>query len=85
MVDDRKLRPVKLPDLGEGLTEAMLVKYLVSAGDLVELLQAVALVETEKSIAEVTSPWSGRVKETLVKDGEYVSVGASLLLLEVSA
>jgi pyruvate dehydrogenase E2 component (dihydrolipoamide acetyltransferase) len=85
MPEDDKLKPVKLPDLGEGLTEAMLVKYLVAPGDRVELLQAIALVETEKSVAEVTSPWAGLVNKVLVEDGAYVLVGAALLLLEVSA
>jgi pyruvate dehydrogenase E2 component (dihydrolipoamide acetyltransferase) len=85
VTDDRKLKPVKLADLGEGLTEAMLVRYLVGVGDRVELLQAIALVETQKSVAEVTSPWAGRVTETLIEPGEYLPVGASLLMMEVSA
>ena len=85
MVEVSKFKAIKLADLGEGLTEALLVKFLVAKGDHVDLLQAIAQVETEKSVADVTSPYSGRVCELVAKPGEYASVGDILLRLEADA
>ena len=50
----------KLPDLGEGLTEAEIVRVLVAEGDDVKEDQAVLLVETEKAPVELPSPYGGR-------------------------
>ncbi len=52
-----------LPDLGEGLTEAEVVRWLVAVGDEVVVDQPVVEVETAKSIVEVPSPYAGRVSE----------------------
>jgi len=49
----------KLPDLGEGLTEAEIVKWLVKAGDNVEEGQAFVQVETDKAVIEIPSPRKG--------------------------
>lgn len=79
--DDTKT--VKLPDLGEGLTEAVVVELLVAEGDTVDMLQPVMLVETEKSVAEVTSKWAGTVSKIHVAVDEWVEVGSELVSLEV--
>ena len=50
-----------LPDLGEGLTEASVVQWLVAEGDVVAVDQPVVEVETAKSVVEVPSPYAGRV------------------------
>jgi pyruvate dehydrogenase E2 component (dihydrolipoamide acetyltransferase) len=69
----------KLPDLGEGLTEAEIVRVLVAEGDEIEEDQAVLLVETEKAQVELPSPFGGRVTTVHVQAGQRVKVGAVLL------
>ena len=69
----------KLPDLGEGLTEAEIVRVLVSEGDEIKEDQAVLLVETEKAQVELPSPFGGRVTSVHVQAGQRVKVGAVLL------
>lgn len=71
-------REFKLPDLGEGLTEAEIVKVLVAEGDEVQEDQAVLLVETEKAQVELPSPFGGRVMKVHVRPGERVKVGSVL-------
>lgn len=69
----------KLPDLGEGLTEAEIVRVLVAEGDEIKEDQAVLLVETEKAQVELPSPYGGRVAAVHVRAGQRVKVGAVLL------
>jgi pyruvate dehydrogenase E2 component (dihydrolipoamide acetyltransferase) len=69
----------KLPDLGEGLTEAEIVRVLVHEGDEIKEDQAVLLVETEKAQVELPSPFGGRVAAVHVQAGQRVKVGAVLL------
>ncbi len=69
----------KLPDLGEGLTEAEIVRVLVAEGDEIKEDQAVLLVETEKAQVELPSPFGGRVAAVHVQAGQRVKVGAVLL------
>jgi pyruvate dehydrogenase E2 component (dihydrolipoyllysine-residue acetyltransferase) len=75
-------REFKLPDLGEGLTEAEIVKVLVAEGDTVQEDQPVLLVETEKAEVELPSPFGGRVAKVHVRAGERVKVGAVLFSFE---
>ncbi|GHH73081.1 dihydrolipoamide acetyltransferase family protein [Promicromonospora soli] len=70
-----------LPDLGEGLTEAEVVQWLVAEGDLVAADQPVAEVETAKSVVEVPSPYSGRVLTLHAAEGETVEVGKPLITI----
>ncbi len=76
-------REFKLPDLGEGLTEAEIVKVLVAEGDAVQEDQPVLLVETEKAQVELPSPFGGRVVKVHVRAGERVKVGAVLVSFEM--
>jgi pyruvate dehydrogenase E2 component (dihydrolipoamide acetyltransferase) len=69
----------KLPDVGEGLTEARIERFLVTVGDHVDVLDPVIEVETEKSIVELTSPFSGTVTSLHGTVGEYVDVGEVLM------
>lgn len=69
----------RLPDLGEGLTEAALVRWLVSVGDVVGVDQPVAEVETAKSVVEVPSPFGGTVSALHGEEGEDLRVGAPLI------
>ncbi|OLT03354.1 branched-chain alpha-keto acid dehydrogenase subunit E2 [Pseudonocardia sp. CNS-004] len=68
-----------LPDLGEGLTEAELVKWLVHPGDTVAVDAPVAEVETAKATVEVPSPFAGIVAELHAAEGSTVAVGAPLI------
>ena len=68
-----------LPDLGEGLTEAELVKWLVQPGDTVAVDAPVAEVETAKAAVEVPSPFAGVVAELHGAEGETIPVGAPLV------
>ncbi|SJN28488.1 Dihydrolipoamide acyltransferase component of branched-chain alpha-keto acid dehydrogenase complex [Microbacterium esteraromaticum] len=73
----------RLPDLGEGLTEAGLVQWLVQVGDTIATDQAIAEVETAKSVVELPSPFAGVVTALHGEPGETIAVGA--VVLEVSA
>uniref|UniRef100_A0A831UFP2 Dihydrolipoamide acetyltransferase component of pyruvate dehydrogenase complex n=1 Tax=Geobacter metallireducens TaxID=28232 RepID=A0A831UFP2_GEOME len=71
----------KLPDLGEGITEAELRKWLVKEGDAVREHQPVAEVETDKAVVEVPSPREGRVGRLARHEGETVRVGDTLITI----
>lgn len=73
-----------LPDLGEGLTEAELVNWLVAEGDTVAVDQAVAEVETAKSMVEVPSPFAGVVAQLHGEAGSTINVGAPLISVRPS-
>ncbi|WP_206612428.1 dihydrolipoamide acetyltransferase family protein [Prescottella agglutinans] len=72
----------RLPDLGEGLTEAELVSWAVAVGDTVELNQVIAEVETAKALVELPSPFAGVVRELLARPGDTVPVGTALIRIE---
>lgn len=69
----------RLPDLGEGLTEAELVRWLVAVGDEIAIDQAVAEVETAKSVVELPSPFGGTVVAMHGEPGDTIAVGAAVL------
>lgn len=73
---------VKLPELGEGVTEGELVKWLVKPGDTVKPDQPVAEVMTDKATVEVPSPIAGTVKELKFKVGDVIAVEKTILTLE---
>ena len=68
-----------LPDLGEGLADAEIVRWLVKAGDTVTLNQVICEVETAKALVELPSPIVGVVSQLRVAEGETVTVGAPIL------
>lgn len=74
-----------LPDLGEGLTEAEIVRWLVAEGDEIRVDQPVVEVETAKCAVEVPSPYAGRVTGLHGKAGETVDVGKPLISVESGA
>lgn len=73
----------RLPDLGEGLTEAEVVQWLVAPGDAVTLNQTLAEVETAKAVVELPSPYAGTVSTLHAEAGETVAVGAPLIAFDV--
>ncbi|MFJ6937539.1 dihydrolipoamide acetyltransferase family protein [Streptomyces sp. NPDC101132] len=68
-----------LPDLGEGLTEAEVVRWLVAEGDAVAVDQPVVEVETAKATVEVPSPYAGRVATLHAAEGAVLEVGRPLI------
>lgn len=68
-----------LPDLGEGVAEAELIKWRVAAGDTVEEHQTLAEMETDKALVEVPSPWSGTISELHGNVGDIILVGNKLV------
>ncbi|MFE2041491.1 dihydrolipoamide acetyltransferase family protein [Streptomyces sp. NPDC059477] len=75
----------KLPDLGEGLTEAEIVRWLVEVGDVVAIDQPVVEVETAKAMVEVPCPYGGVVTARFGEEGAELPVGAPLLTVAVGA
>jgi 2-oxoisovalerate dehydrogenase E2 component (dihydrolipoyl transacylase) len=79
-----ELREFKLPDVGEGLTEADIVAWHVKPGDQVEVNQIIVEIETAKAVVELPSPWDGTVARLLVEEGQTVDVGAPIIAVDVS-
>lgn len=75
----------RLPDLGEGLTEAEIVRWLVEVGDVVAIDQPVVEVETAKAMVEVPCPYGGVVTARFGEEGAELPVGAPLLTVAVGA
>ncbi|MFF7314995.1 2-oxo acid dehydrogenase subunit E2 [Streptomyces sp. NPDC008137] len=73
----------KLPDLGEGLTEAEIVRWLVEIGDVVAIDQPVVEVETAKAMVEVPCPYGGVVTARFGEEGTELPVGAPLITVAV--
>ncbi|MHC5112967.1 MAG: dihydrolipoamide acetyltransferase family protein [Planctomycetota bacterium] len=71
-----------LPDLGEGVQEAELIKWRVKPGERVEELDVIAEMETDKAMVEVPTPWGGVIKELHGKEGEILNVGTKLVSYE---
>src|SRR5256714_14041580 len=79
------LKQFKLPDLGEGLTEGEILKWLVQPGDTVALNQPIVEVETAKAAVEVPSPYAGVVTEIHHREGETVDVGTPIITFDVGS
>jgi pyruvate dehydrogenase E2 component (dihydrolipoamide acetyltransferase) len=69
----------KLPDVGEGLTEADIVTWRVKPGDVVTINQVIVEIETAKSLVELPSPYAGTVARLLVEEGTTVDVGTPII------
>ena len=70
-----------LPDIGEGIVECELVKWLVSEGDIIEEDQPVAEVMTDKALVEIPAPYKGKVTRLYHKEGDIAKVHAPLFEL----
>lgn len=77
------VREFRLPDVGEGLTEAEILEWYVEPGDPVSEDQVVAEVETDKAVVEVPSPVNGTVKELRADPGDVVAVGEVIITFDV--
>ena len=72
---------IKFPDVGEGITEGTIVKWLVKVGDEIKADQAVAEIETDKAIVEIPTSKAGKVSKLYGKEGDIIKVGSSLVSL----
>jgi pyruvate dehydrogenase E2 component (dihydrolipoamide acetyltransferase) len=71
-----------LPDVGEGLTEAEIVSWKVSAGDQVTVNQVICEIETAKSIVELPCPFAGTIEKLFAKEGDTVLVGSPIISVQ---
>ncbi len=76
------LREFRMPDAGEGLTEAEVLGWKVAVGDEVVVNQVLLEVETAKAAVELPSPYAGRVVELLAEPGDVVPVGQAIIRIE---
>jgi len=72
----------KLPDIGEGLHEAEIVKWFINAGDLIQADDAIIEIQTDKATVEITSPISGTIQSRNGEEGEVINVGEVLITFE---
>jgi 2-oxoisovalerate dehydrogenase E2 component (dihydrolipoyl transacylase) len=78
-------REFKLPDLGEGLTDGEVVRWLVKEGEVVALNQPIVEVETAKAVVEIPAPYAGTVVKLHAAEGDTLDVGAPLLSVDTGA
>ena len=71
----------KLPDLGEGLTEGEIARWLVTEGQEIAEDDPLVEIQTDKTTVEIPSPAAGRVARILVAEGEIAPVGAVLVVI----
>src|SRR5487761_209919 len=75
----------RLPDVGEGLTEADIVAWHVKPGDQVSINQVIVEIETAKAVVELPCPYEGVVTGLLVDEGSTVDVGTPIIAVDVGA
>jgi pyruvate dehydrogenase E2 component (dihydrolipoamide acetyltransferase) len=78
------IREFKMPDVGEGLTEAEILKWYVHPGDTVTDGQVVCEVETAKAAVELPIPYDGVVRELCFPEGATVAVGTAVIAVDVA-
>ncbi|AEH47575.1 dihydrolipoamide acetyltransferase family protein [Parageobacillus thermoglucosidasius] len=76
---------VKLHDIGEGMTEAVVLSYFVKKGDYVKADQPLVEVQTDKMVAEIPAPAAGIIQDILVPEGKTISVGTTILTLKATS
>ncbi|GGW43121.1 dihydrolipoamide acetyltransferase family protein [Streptomyces caelestis] len=81
---EASVREFKMPDVGEGLTEAEILKWYVQPGDTVTDGQVVCEVETAKAAVELPIPYDGVVRELHFPEGTTVDVGTAIIAVDVS-
>src|SRR6266487_3638698 len=78
-----EVKQFKLPDVGEGLTEADIVAWHVKPGDSVSVNQVIVEIETAKAVVELPSPYEGVVTGLLAEVGQTVDVGTPIITVDV--
>jgi pyruvate dehydrogenase E2 component (dihydrolipoamide acetyltransferase) len=77
------LKEFRLPDVGEGLTEADIIRWHVKPGDAVTVNQIIVEIETAKAVVELPSPYAGTVAALLVPEGATADVGTPIISVDV--
>jgi 2-oxoisovalerate dehydrogenase E2 component (dihydrolipoyl transacylase) len=78
------IKEFRLPDVGEGLTEADIVRWHVKPGDPVIVNQIIVEIETAKAVVELPSPYAGVVATLLVPEGETADVGTPIITVDTA-
>jgi 2-oxoisovalerate dehydrogenase E2 component (dihydrolipoyl transacylase) len=78
------IKEFRLPDVGEGLTEADIVRWHVKPGDPVTVNQIIVEIETAKAVVELPSPYAGVVATLLVPEGETADVGTPIITVDTA-
>ena len=73
----------RFPDIGEGIAEGTLIKWLVKEGEDIEEGQSVAEVETDKVTTEIPSPRTGKVSELKAEEGDVINVGDVFITIDI--
>lgn len=73
---------IKMPDVGEGVTEAEIVSWHVKVGDIVQEDEDLVDVMTDKATVEIPSPVSGKVIKVIGEPGEMIAVGSEIIVIE---
>ena len=74
----------KLPEVSEGVESVDIAEVMVSPGDVIDAGAVICEVETDKAVAEIPCPHAGTIKEVLFSEGDSVSIGSGLLIIEES-
>ncbi|GFJ79778.1 hypothetical protein Phou_039580 [Phytohabitans houttuyneae] len=77
-----RIKEFPLPDLGEGLVEGEILKWLVAVGDTIELNQPIVEVETAKAAVEIPAKWAGKVHAIHHEEGTTVEVGMPIISID---
>ncbi|HSK35142.1 MAG TPA: dihydrolipoamide acetyltransferase family protein, partial [Actinomycetota bacterium] len=77
-------REFKLPDLGEGLTDGEVVRWLVAEGDTIALNQPIVEIETAKAVVEIPAPYAGTVVRLHAAEGQSLDVDAPLISVDTA-
>src|SRR4051794_13566881 len=80
-----EIQTFNLPDLGEGLTDGEILRWLVAPGDRITLNQPIVEVETAKAAVEIPSPFAGVVTQLHHPEGATIEVGTPIIAIDVSA
>ena len=78
------IKQFRLPDVGEGLTEAEILGWSVKVGDMVKVNQILVEIETAKAAVELPSPFAGKVSALLAEPGQTIDVGKPIIEIEVA-
>lgn len=77
-----RLETFRMPDAGEGLTEADIIGWRVAVGDTVTVNQVIVEIETAKAAVELPCPYAGRVHQLLAEPGATVEVGTPIITID---
>jgi pyruvate dehydrogenase E2 component (dihydrolipoamide acetyltransferase) len=72
----------RFPDIGEGIVEGEIVRWLVKEGESIDENQPIVEILTDKATVEIPSPLKGKITKRIGKDGEMIEVGATLVVIE---